>query len=104
MSIAISDDHQVLADTVGDFLRKRGAVVANPQSLAAASEERPDFWSELAALGWLGLHLPEEFGGSGYGMLELAIVVEQMGREVAPGPFVPTTIASSLLVSDPGLA
>jgi alkylation response protein AidB-like acyl-CoA dehydrogenase len=104
MSIAISDDHQVLADTVGDFLRKRGAVVANRQLLEAETEELPDFWSELAALGWLGLHLPEEFGGSGYGMLELAVVVEQMGREVAPGPFVPTTIASSLLVSDPDLA
>ena len=48
-------------------------------------------------LGWLGLHLPEEHGGSGYGLEELVVVVEELGRAVAPGPFVPTVIASATL-------
>ncbi|MFN8027835.1 MAG: acyl-CoA dehydrogenase family protein [Acidimicrobiia bacterium] len=48
-------------------------------------------------LGWLGLHLPEAHGGSGFGLEELVVVVEQLGREVTPGPFVPTVVASALV-------
>ena len=51
------------------------------------------------ASGWLGLHLPEEHGGSGYGLEELVVVVEELGRAVAPGPFVPTVIASAILAA-----
>ena len=53
----------------------------------------------MAALGWLGLHVPEEHGGSGYGLPELVVVVEELGRALAPGPFVPTVIASAVLVA-----
>ena len=49
------------------------------------------------SLGWLGLHLPEERGGSGFGLPELVVVVEELGRAVAPGPFVPTVIASAVI-------
>src|SRR6202034_4587297 len=56
-------------------------------------------WGELGKLGWLGLHLPEEYGGSGFGLPELVIVVEQFGRAVAPGPFVPTVIASAVIAA-----
>ena len=57
----------------------------------------PPFWDDLVALGWLGLHLPEARGGSGFGLPELVVVVEELGRAVAPGPFVPTVIASAVL-------
>ena len=50
------------------------------------TEALPAFWAELADLGWLGLHMPEEHGGSGYGLEELVVVVEELGRAVAPGP------------------
>ena len=53
------------------------------------------FHGEAAALGWLGLHVPEEFGGSGYGLEELVVVVEELGRGLAPGAFVPTVVASA---------
>ncbi len=59
----------------------------------------PPFWGELAELGWLGLHLPEDVGGSGYGIEELVLVVEELGRADAPGPFVPTVIASALIAA-----
>jgi Acyl-CoA dehydrogenase, N-terminal domain len=45
------------------------------------------------------LHLPEEHGGAGYGLEELVVVVEQLGRAVAPGPFVPTAIASAVVAA-----
>ena len=97
MSIAISEDHRALADTVSDFLRRHDALAANRSTLDAETDSLPGFWKEMAGLGWMGLHLPEEFGGSGFGALELAVVIEQMGRGLAPGPFVPTVIASAVI-------
>ena len=97
MSIAITEDHRSLADTVSGFAEKRNTRGVARALLEAPTEALPAFWSELAGLGWLGLHLPEEFGGSGYGLEELVVIVEEFGRAVAPGPFVPTVIASAVV-------
>ena len=67
--------------------------------LEAPDESLPEFWAEFAELGWLGLHVPEDVGGSGYGIEELVVVVEELGRAIAPGPFVPTVIASAVLAA-----
>jgi 3-oxochol-4-en-24-oyl-CoA dehydrogenase len=99
MSIAITEDHRSLADTAADFLAKQGAREANRALLEAETESRPPFWGAMAELGWLGLHLPEADGGSGFGLSELVIVVEELGRAVAPGPFVPTVVASATLAA-----
>ena len=99
MSIAITDDHRTLAQTVSDFLRARGARDAARALLEAETEQLPDFWAEMGELGWLGLHIPEEYGGSGFGLPELVVVVEELGRAVAPGPFVPSVIASAVLAA-----
>ncbi len=99
MSIAITEDHLALAETAADFLQKRDARGVARSMLEAPIEELPDFWKALVDLGWLGLHIPEDLGGSGYGLEELVVVVEQLGRQITPGPFVPTVIASALLVA-----
>ncbi len=99
MSIAITDDHRALADTVADFVVKRDARGAGRDLLETSDETLPGFWNELVGLGWLGLHIPEEHGGSGYGLEELVVVVEELGRAVAPGPFVPTVIASAVIAA-----
>ena len=97
MAIAITDDHRALAETASDFLAKHDARGAARALLDAELEPLPPFWDDLAALGWLGLHLPESVGGSGYGLPELVVVVEELGRAVAPGPFVPTVVASAVI-------
>ncbi|GAB3962622.1 acyl-CoA dehydrogenase [Actinoallomurus acanthiterrae] len=65
----------------------------------AVCASRPGFWPELAAQGLLALHLPEEHGGQGFSLLELAVAVEEMGRALAPGPYVPTVLASAVLAA-----
>ena len=95
MAIAITEDHLALGETVADLARKRGLLEANHALLEADEEAMPAVWNEIAGLGWLGLHLPEAHGGSGFGLEELVVVVEELGRRVAPGPFVPTVIASA---------
>jgi 3-oxochol-4-en-24-oyl-CoA dehydrogenase len=99
MSIAITEDHRSLADTVRSFADKRDLRGAARERLESPSDDLPEFWSELAELGWLGLHLPEDVGGSGYGIDELVIVVEELARAVAPGPFVPSVIAGAVIAT-----
>jgi len=99
MPIAITDDHLALTDTVADLLQRRDARGATRALLEADTETLPPFWAEAAEIGWLGLHLPEAHGGSGYGLPELVVVVEEFGANVAPGPFVPTVIASATIAA-----
>ena len=97
MSIAITEDHRSLGQTASDFLAKRDSRGAARALLESGTESLPAFWDDLVSLGWLGIHLPEAVGGSGYGLPELVVVVEELGRAMAPGPFVPTVIASAVL-------
>ena len=97
MPIAITDDHQELASTVRGVLTAHKALQAARALLESSEEPRPSYWGEMADLGWLGIHLPEEYGGSGAGLLELVVVLDELGRQVAPGPFLPTVLASAVI-------
>jgi alkylation response protein AidB-like acyl-CoA dehydrogenase len=97
MAIAISDAHRELAAVAASFLENNKARAAARALLDAPEEALPPFWAEIGSLGWLGLHVPEEHGGSGYGLAELAVVLEELGRTVAPGPFLPTVMVSALV-------
>ncbi|MGD0701514.1 MAG: acyl-CoA dehydrogenase [Trebonia sp.] len=99
MSIAITEEHRALAQTVSDFLAKHQSRAAARALLAAEAEPLPAFWAELAGLGLLGLHVPADRGGSGFGLSETLVVAEQLGRQLAPGPFVPTVVASAVLAA-----
>ena len=100
MGIALTDDHRELAEVARAFLTSQKARWAARSLLDTADESRPPFWQNLVELGWLGLHIDEEHGGSGYGLPELVVVIEELGRAVAPGPFVPTVIASAVIAKD----
>jgi 3-oxochol-4-en-24-oyl-CoA dehydrogenase len=99
MSIAISEEHRALAQSVADFLTNHQSRAAARSLLTAEADALPGFWAELGSLGLLGLHVPEELGGSGFGLAETLVVAEQIGRYLAPGPFVPTVITSAVLVA-----
>lgn len=94
--LAITEEHQELAASV-----RRWAARHAPPAAARAAMTDPaaeEVWSTLAAQGLLGLHVPEDRGGGGYGDLELAVVVEQLGRALVPGPVVATLHLSRILV------
>ena len=97
MAIAINEAHQELESVARSLLQKVGARGQARDLLDADDEARPAFWSELADLGWLGLHLPEDVGGSGFGLPELVVVLQELGRALAPGPFLPTVLASAVI-------
>jgi alkylation response protein AidB-like acyl-CoA dehydrogenase len=97
MGLALSAAHRELEQVAMSVLSDLDARAAGRAMLDAEHDQLPVIWHDLAALGWFGIHLPEACGGSGFGLEELVVVIEAMGRAVAPGPFVPTATASGIL-------
>ena len=97
MSIPVTEEHEALAESVGRWAADRCPEEVPQATFDAESDELPTIWEDMANQGWLGIHLPEEHGGVGYGLEELAVVVEQLGRAAAPGPFLPTVLAAELI-------
>ncbi len=95
MPLAITDDHRALAEVARSFLA--GQRDAARATLDAPADALPAAWKETAALGWLGLHVPEEYGGEGAGLPELAVVLFELGRAAAPGPFLPSALAAAVV-------
>jgi alkylation response protein AidB-like acyl-CoA dehydrogenase len=96
VAIGITEEHDHLRDAVRRFVDARIDPSVVRAALDAASETRPPFWDALTEPGWRGLHVAEAHGGSGASLLEQAVVVEELGRACAPGPYVPTAIAAAV--------
>ena len=89
MTIAVSEEHEALRLTAQRWL----AAHCPPSEPRAAAEgptaTLPPVWEKMASQGWLGLHLSEEAGGQGFGLVELAVVLEELGAALFPGPLLP---------------
>ncbi len=92
MTIGISEEHLELTAVARRFLETHCPPAVTRAAADAPHETLPPFWPALVEVGWLGLHVGGP-GGQGYGLAELAVVLEQLGRACAPGPFLPTVAA-----------
>ncbi|WP_261570571.1 acyl-CoA dehydrogenase [Frankia gtarii] len=99
MALAISDDHKALAEVVRTFADANDLRAASRRALDGGPGALGPQWRQIADLGWLGLHLPEEHGGSGFGLAEFAIVAEGLGGRAAAGPLLPTVVASAVVAA-----
>ncbi|MFE1383810.1 acyl-CoA dehydrogenase [Streptomyces sp. NPDC058740] len=100
MGIAITHEQRELARSVRGWLTRAVPPedVRKHLDAPAAAGERPPYWDGAAAQGLLGIHLPEEYeGGGGGDLVDLAVVLEEAGRALLPGPYVPTVLAAELL-------
>jgi alkylation response protein AidB-like acyl-CoA dehydrogenase len=102
MPLAITEDHRALADVAEAMVAGRGGTATARRILldpdvAARWWTTDALWKEITSTGWLGLHIDERFGGQGYGLPELTIVVEQLGRAAIGGPFLPTVAVSAVI-------
>ncbi|MFI7008819.1 acyl-CoA dehydrogenase [Streptomyces sp. NPDC050145] len=98
MPIPLEPDGLELQSVARGFLAARGARAEGRALLDSESPNSlPSFWADLAALGWLGVHLPEKCGGGGAGITELVALIEESGSAVAPGPHLPTVLTSAVI-------
>ena len=94
MDFAFSPDQQLLKNSARAFLDEHMTPAAVRLLWDDPRGESEATWKEMAQLGWLGLSLPEAYGGSALGMVESAILLEEMGRAACPGPYFPTVLAA----------
>jgi alkylation response protein AidB-like acyl-CoA dehydrogenase len=82
-----SEDQKLLQKTARDFLEEHSPLSVCRAVLESDQLYARDLWKSAAELGWLGTSIPEEYGGAGFGYLELAVIAEEVGRALAPIPF-----------------
>lgn len=102
MDFGLSEQQEMLKKTARDFFKTE-----LPKTLVKdlAKDPRgftPELWRKMADLGWIGLVLPEEYCGSGASFMDLAILMEEMGRACVPGPFFSTVVLGAMTVLDLG--
>jgi alkylation response protein AidB-like acyl-CoA dehydrogenase len=102
MNFALSDEQEELRRTVRDFLDKKSPEAEVRRLMDTTDGYDPAVWEQMGAqLGLQGLAIPEELGGSGYGFVELGVVLEEMGRRLLCAPYFSTVVlaANALLLS-----
>ena len=92
MDFGFSEEQDMLRESARDFLVKESPMTYVREMMENDKGYSEDQWQKMAELGWLGLILPEQYGGSGLNMVDLVVVLEEMGKVVMPGPFFPTVI------------
>jgi alkylation response protein AidB-like acyl-CoA dehydrogenase len=98
VNLELTEEQELLKTTARRFLEERC-----PESLVRAMEKDPvgydpDLWQAMAELGWHGLMIPESLGGTGLSFFDLAVLAEEMGRVLLPGPFLPNQCIAALLL------
>ena len=102
MDLAFSEEQEMLKKMARDFLTDKF-----PKTVVKEIEESElgystKIWKEMAELGWMGLVFPEEYGGAEMTFLDLAMLLEEMGRACLPGPYFSTVILGGLPILDTG--
>ena len=100
MDVLLNEEEEMVKNAAREFLEGEC-----PPSLARDMEVDdlgypPELWRQMAQLGWLGMSLPESFGGQGLPLTYLGIIIEEMGRAIAPVPFHSTTVTALTIAAE----
>ncbi|MCY4513566.1 MAG: acyl-CoA/acyl-ACP dehydrogenase [Candidatus Tectomicrobia bacterium] len=87
MDFGFSEEQDLLRQAARDFLTEYCTSAFVRQMMEEERGYSPELWQQMAALGWLGLAFPEEYGGQGLGFVDLTVILEEMGAALLPSPF-----------------
>ena len=102
MNLALTEEQEMLKTLARDFLTDKLPKATVKEIEASDKGYSPEMWKEMAELGWMGLSFPENYGGADMTFLDLAILIEEMGRACLPGPFFSTVVLGGLTILDTG--
>ena len=102
MDLGLSEEQELLKNFARDFLEKEC-----PEKHVREMEEdeqgySPELWKKMAEQGWQGLIVPDQYGGTGMGFIDLIILAEEFGRALVPGPFIPTVVGGATVLLEAG--
>src|ERR1700742_2795337 len=104
MALVLTEEQSMLRDSVSGLISDKAPVSHLRQLLDAkdASGFSRQLWKAFAEMGFSGLLVPEQFGGSGLGCVEAGIVMEEVGRTLMPSPFLATSVLAASALSRGG--
>ena len=101
MDISFTEEQEMLRNAASDFLA-RECPKSKVRELEEEKAHSPEMWKAMADLGWQGLIIPEEYGGLGMTFQDLTILIEQIGANILPGPFLCTVVEGAMPILDMG--
>src|SRR5215831_17626412 len=104
MYLALNDEQRLLAQTVRSFIQKELPSSKVREKMAAKDAFDEDLWRKMAEQGWMSVTVPSEFGGMADSWLTVAVLFEELGRGMAPGPFLATVGFAAPLLAAAGSA
>ena len=104
MDIGFSEEQELLRDTARKFLDSQCDTKFVRRLMATETAITPEFWHKLAENGWLGITYAEDDGGAGLGLLDLVVLMEEVGRAVMPGPYPATVLLGGAAIAEAGSA
>ena len=102
MNFGLTETQQTLKNTVRKFLSAECPPAEVRKQMETETAFDAALWRKIAEQGWTGIIFPEEYGGFGMGMLEMAVTLEEMGRALLPGPFSSTVLLAGSLLNAAG--
>lgn len=90
MDFGLNEDQEMLARYARDFLTNEAPSTFVRQQMDSETAHEPGFYKKMADLGWTGIAIPEAYGGQGMSYVDVAVLIEEMGRALVPGPFFAT--------------
>lgn len=100
MDLRFTEEQEMLRKAVRDFLSNECPKEKVRELERSEIGYSTDIWHEIANLGWLGLTIPEKYGGNEMSFLHLALLIEEMGRNIYPSPFLPTVMSTLPIIEE----
>ena len=104
MKLILTEEQELLRDTAKDFAQER-TPVTHLRSLRDNNDENlwdEDIWQEMVNLGWSGILIPEEFGGSDFGVAGISVILQECGKTLTPSPLFSTGVLGAYAISNFG--
>jgi alkylation response protein AidB-like acyl-CoA dehydrogenase len=97
MNFGLTDEQQILSNVARRFIEERAHMPKVRDVMESPEAFDDKLWSEMAGLGWFGLTIEEAYGGAGLGFVDLAVLLEETGRGLLPGPLLSTSLAAAAI-------
>ena len=102
MNFGFNEEQELLRSTARKFFENECGSDTVRRLMETPEGISPDLWTKLAEQGWLGLVYPEAYDGMGLGLVDLVVLMEEMGRAVVPGPYFSAVLLGGLAIVEAG--
>lgn len=98
MNLTFTEEQEILRKFAKDFMTEKLPKKVLKELEASEDGYSKDMWKEMADLGWMGLPFPEKYGGADMTFMDLAVLLEEMGKAAMPGPYLPAVVLSGMAI------